>query len=217
MMHRSLFLATLVLFIASSTLYGQTMANGPISLEIGGSPGGGTWLMGGDGNAEANFNVYTIGFNADWYATQKLALEGEYMFGFGMSQDLTFQNGLISGQQVPWTSDIGGRVLYFPRSTTAHLPFYVGAGLGRLTLISRRQTKNLGYDPDIASSASFMATNIGGGVKLPLGSQRPSWSFRIDYRLLFINSNADAPTFFAQRKSRTGHHVQFSMQYAFRR
>ena len=217
MMHRTLFSATLILLISSSTLFGQTVTDRPISLEIGGSPGGGTWLVGGDDNAESNFNVYTIGFYADWYATQKLAIEGEYTFGFGMSQDLTFRNGLIPGQQVPWIGDLGGRVLYFPQGTRARLPFYVGAGVGTMTLMSRRQTKNLGYDPTVTSSARFMTTNIGAGVKLPLGAQRPNWSFRLDYRVLFINSNSDAPVFFAQQKSRTGHHVQFGMQYSFRR
>lgn len=217
MMHRTLFPATLILLIACSTVFGQTISNGPVSFEVGGSPGGGTWFTGGNGNTESNFNVYTIGFNVDWYATQKLALEGEYTFGFGMSQDLTFRNGLIPGQQVPWTGDITGRVLYFPRTTTTRLPIYVGAGLGRLTLSSRRQTKNLGYDPDVTSSGSFMTTNIGAGVKIPHISQSPNWSFRIDYRLLFIKANHDAPVFFAQGESRTGHHVQFSMQYAFRR
>lgn len=217
MMHRSLFPATLILFIACSTSFGQTATDRPISVEVGGSPGGGTWLVGGDGNTEANFNVYTIGFYGDWYATQKVALEGQYAFGFGMSQDLRFQNRLIPGQQMPWTGDLGGRVLFFPHSTTARLPFYVGGGVGMLTLTSRRQTKNLGYDPDVTSSGHFTATNIGGGVKLLRGSQAPNWSFRLDYQLLFINSNHDAPAFFAQRKSRTGHHVQFSMQYSFRR
>jgi len=216
-MHRGLFPATLILLIACSTVFGQEVTNRPISLEVGGYPGGGTWLVGGDGNAEAGFNVYTIGFYGDWYATQKVALEGEYTFGFGMSQDLTFQNDLLPGQQVPWTGDLGGRVLYFPHSTTARLPFYVGGGVGMLTLISRRQTKNLGYDPDVTSSEHFMATNIGGGVKFPRGAQAPNWSFRIDYRLVFINSNSDAPAFFAKSKSRKAHRIQFGMQYAFRR
>src|SRR5437763_876454 len=107
MMHRSLLPALLILLIACSTVLAQEITNRPIALEVGGSPGGGTWLTGGDGNAEVNFNLYTIGSYADWYATQKLALEGEYTFGFGMSQDLTFRNGLIPGQQVPWTADLG--------------------------------------------------------------------------------------------------------------
>jgi len=217
MMLRSLFSATLILLLACSTVFGQDVTNGPISLEVGGSPGGGTWIVGGDGNAETNFNVYTIGFYADWYATQKVALEGDYTFGFGMSQDLTFRNDLIPGQQVPWTGDLGGRVLYFPHSTTARFPFYVGGGVGMMTLTSRRQTKNLGYDPDVTSSEHFMATSIGGGVKLPRGKLAPNWGFRIDYRLLFINSNQDAPVFFAQKEKRHGHKVEFGMQYSFRR
>jgi len=217
MMHRSVFPTFLVLLFGCSTLFAQTISDRPISLELGGSPGGGVWFTGGNGNTESNFNVYTIAFYADWYANQRVAVEGEYTFGFGMSQDLTFRNGLIPGQQVPWTNDIAGRVLYFPQTTTARLPFYVGAGLGRLTLVSRRQTKNLGYDPDVTSSGSFLAPNIGGGVKLRPKAMSPNWSFRLDYRLLFVKSNNDAPAFFAQSKSRVGSQVAFSMQYAFRR
>ena len=37
-----------------------------------------------------------------------------------------------------------------------------------------------------------------------------------DYRLLFISPNNDAPAFFARDKTRTGHQVQFGIQYAFR-
>ena len=78
-------------------------------------------------------------------------------------------------------------------------------------------TVKLGYDPDVNPQRDSRPTNIGGGVKLPRGVSAPNWSFRIDYRLVFINSNSDAPAFFAKNKSRKAHRVQFGMQYAFRR
>jgi hypothetical protein len=218
MTRRVLVLGLILLLCTSSAAVGQEVLNQPISFEIGGSPGGGTWFLGGDDDTEVNYNVYTFSFYGDWYATQKLALEGEYTFGVGMGQDLIFRNGLIPGQQVPWTNDISGRVLFFPQGATGpRFPFYVGAGIGTQRLVSRSQTKKLGYDPDVTSGEQFMVTSIGGGVKLLRGVTAPNWSFRVDYRFLFINSNDSAPAFFARNEQRTGHHLQFGMQYAFRR
>jgi hypothetical protein len=218
MTHRILVLGISLLLCASSTALGQEVLETPIRLEIGGSPGGGTWFVGGDDNTEVDYNIYTFSFYTDYYVTQKVALEGEYTFGVGMGQDITFRNGLIPGQQVPWTNDVTGRVLFFPGGATGpRLPYYLGAGVGMLTLVSRNQTKKLGYDPDITSSERFAVTSIGGGIKFPRGVSAPNWSFRADYRFLFINSNDSAPVFFARNERRTGHHVQFGMQYAFRR
>jgi hypothetical protein len=218
MTHRNLFVITLVMLFTCSTAIGQEILDRPIMLEIGGSPGGGTWFMGGDDDTEVDYNIYTFSFYGDYYVTQKVALEGEYTFGVGMGQDITFRNGRIPGQQVPWTNDIMGRVLFFPRGTTGtRFPFYVGGGAGVLTLVSRNQTKKLGYDPDVTSSERFTVTSIGGGVKIPRRVTAPNWGFRVDYRFLFINSNESAPAFFAHSERRSGHHVQFGMQYAFRR
>lgn len=218
MIHRFLLFGIVLLLCTSSTAVGQEVLDRPISFEVGGSPGGGTFFVGGDDNTEVDYNVYTFSFYGDWYATQKVAVEGEYTFGVGMGQDITFRNGLIPGQQVPWTNDIMGRVLFFPQGTTGpRFPFYIGGGVGMLTLLSRNQTKKLGYDPEITSSERFGVTSIGGGVKIPRGAGAPNWSFRADYRFLFINSNDSAPQFFARDERRTGHHVQFGLQYAFRR
>ena len=64
MIHRTLYSATLIVLIACSTLFGQTVSNNPIKFEVGGSPGGGTWLVGGNGSTESDFNVCTIGCSA---------------------------------------------------------------------------------------------------------------------------------------------------------
>jgi hypothetical protein len=218
MMYRSLLFSTFVLLFTCSAAAGQEVLDRPIMLEIGGSPGGGTWFLGGDDNTEVNYNVYTFSFYGDWYATQKLALEGEYTFGVGMGQDITFRNGRIPGQQVPWTNDLMGRALFFPRGTTGtRFPFFISGGAGVLTLVSRPQTKKLGYDPSLTSGERFTVTSIGAGVKIPRGVSAPNWAFRIDYRFLFINNNDGAPAFFAHTEERTGHHVQFGMQWAVRR
>ena len=42
-------------------------------------------------------------------------------------------------------------------------------------------------------------------------------NFRIDYRYLFINSNSDAPAFFAKTKSRGAHRIYVGMLYTWKR
>jgi hypothetical protein len=218
MQHGRTFLAIIVLLFMSPSAWAQEIPDTPIRFEVGGSPGGGSWFIGGDDNNEVDFNVYTFGGFVDYYLTQKVAVEGEYVVGIGMGQDILFRNGLIPGQQVPYSHNFNGNVMFFPRGTTGtRLPYYIAGGAGLMNLVSRQVTVKLGYDPDVNPSEGFTTANIGGGVKIPRGASAPNWSFRIDYRLVFINSNNDAPAFFARSKSRKAHRVQFGMLYAFRR
>jgi hypothetical protein len=210
----------LALFVggsAGSTAAAQELLDTPIRMEIGGTPGGGLFFTGGDDNAEANFNVYTFSSHLDYYLTQRLALEGEYMFGNGWGQDIVYRNGLLVGQQTPFSHTFTGGALFYPRGTTgSRLPFYFSGGVGMMALSARPSTKKLGYDPEGNSSETFTVSRIGAGLKIPrMGA--PNWAFRMDYRLMFINANDGAPAFFASSKTRTGHQVQFGFQYAFRR
>jgi len=220
MTHRTL-IFVLGLFVTVTTagvVSGQELMDAPIRFEIGGTPGGGMFFTGGDGDAEANFNVYTFSSNVDFYLTQKVALEGEYMFGNGWGQDVVFRNGLLIGQQTPFSHAFTGAVLYYPKGTTGtKLPFYIGGGVGMMGFQSRPATTKIGYDPDINGMESFMVSRIGAGIKIPRGASAPNWAFRLDYRLLFVSANDAAPEFFAKDKTRTGHQVQFGIQYAFRR
>jgi hypothetical protein len=220
MMHRIFAYAVVVLAAGSlvPVASGQELLDQPIRFEIGGTPGGGLFLTGGDGDSEANFNVYTFSANADYYVTQKVALEGEYMFGNGWGQDIVFRDGLLVGQQTPFSHAFTGAVLFYPKGATGtRLPFYIGGGVGLMSMVARPTTKKIGYDPDGNGSESFMLSRIGAGIKIPRGASAPNWAFRLDYRLLFVSPNDDAPVFFAHDKRRTGHQVQFGIQYAFRR
>ena len=208
-------------FVASSmtgAVSAQEILDTPIRMEIGGTPGGGLFFTGGDNDSEANFNVYTFSSHVDYYLTQRLAVEGEYMFGNGWGQDIIYRNGLLVGQQTPFSHTFTGGVLFYPRGTTgSRLPFYFSGGVGMMSLVARPTTKKVGYDPEGNGSESFTVSRIGAGLKIPRGTSAPNWSFRMDYRLMFINANSDAPAFFAQTDTRTGHQVQFGIQYAFRR
>lgn len=218
MRQRRTFLAILVLFATCSAVSGQELLDRPIKLEIGGTPGGGMFFTGGNDNTEVDFNVYTFSVHADYYLTQKVAAEFEYLFGVGWGQDILFRRGLLVGQQLPFSNNFTGALLYYPRGATGtRLPFHIGGGVGRMSLVSRPATTKLGYDQDVNGSESFIVSRIGAGVKIPRGASAPNWAFRLDYRLLFVNANDGAPAFFAHDKTRTGHQVQFGIQYAFRR
>jgi hypothetical protein len=217
-MKRAISVLALAAVIGAAPVSAQELWDQPIRLEIGGTPGGGLFLTGGDDDTEVNFNVYTFSAVADYYLTQRVALEGEYMWGNGWGQDIVFRNGLVIGQQLPFSNAFTGGLLYFPKGTTGtRLPFYIGGGIGLMSLVSRPTTTKIGYDPDVTSRQSFMLSRIGAGIKIPRGGAAPNWAFRLDYRLMFINPNHDAPEFFAHQKTRTGHQVQFGIQYAFRR
>jgi hypothetical protein len=208
----------LTAMLTASVAAAQEIIDAPIRLEIGGTPGGGLFFTGGDSDTEANFNVYTFSANADYYLTQKVAVEGEYMFGNGWGQDIVYRNGLLIGQQTPFSHAFTGAVLFYPKGATGtRLPFYIGGGVGMMSLAARPSTKKIGYDPEGNGSESFTISRIGAGMKIPRGTSAPNWAFRIDYRLMFINANDGAPAFFASSKSRTAHQVQFGIQYAFRR
>ncbi len=215
---RVVVVAMLAVLAIGSGVSAQESFETPIRLEVGGAPGGGLFFTGGDGDTEANFNVYTFSTHADYYLTQKLAVEGEYMFGNGWGQDVLFRNGLLVGQQLPFSHAFTGGLLFFPRGTTGtRLPFYVGGGVGLMSMVARPATTKIGYDPDVNHSESFMTSRIGVGMKIPRGVSAPNWAFRVDYRLMFISANDGAPEFFAHDKTRTAHQVQFGIQYALRR
>jgi hypothetical protein len=63
---------------------------------------------------------------------------------------------------------------------------------------------------------TFVAENIGGGIKI-FRASAPDWGFRADYRYLIVNSNGDAPAFFAKAKSRGGHRVTFGVLFTWKR
>ena len=77
--------------------------------------------------------------------------------------------------------------------------------------------RQFGYDVDTVGWQSFMTENIGGGIKIFRASDAPNWGFRVDYRMLFINSKSGAPAFFAQSKSRTASRVYVGMLYTWKR
>lgn len=212
------FLAAVILMTGYSAASAQDATIGAGKLEIGGFPGGGTFFVGGDDNKEVNFNVYTAGGGLTYYFSPMVAVEGEFTGSVGWAQDVYFNNTKIIHNQMPTVWSYSGNIVFFPGGTTGkQMPFYVTGGIGAIALSPRVPTKVFGYDVDSTGTQTFVAENIGGGIKLFRGADAPNWGFRVDYRYLFINENSSAPQFFAQSKSRGAHRIYVGMLWTWRR
>ena len=211
-------LASLMLLAGSAAASAQDATIGAGKVEIGGFPGGGTFFVGGDDAKEVNFNVYTAGGGLTYYFNNAIAVEGEFTGSVGWAQDVIFNNAPLIHNQMPTVWSYSGNIVFFPGGTTGkQVPFYLTGGIGAVALSPRVPTKVFGYDVDQVGTQMFMAENIGGGIKLFRGADAPNWGFRVDYRYLFINSNDDAPAFFAKTKNRGAHRVYAGMLYTWKR
>jgi hypothetical protein len=209
----------LLLFAVVPLASAQDPSRTPLagSLEIGGFPMGGTFFVGGDDDREVNFNVYTAGANITCYPTDHAAIEGELTISFGLAQDVFFRNTEVLHVQMPNVWTYFGNLVLFPGGAAGRrLPYYVTAGVGAVSLQSRQPTTQFGYDADTVGFETFIAENIGGGVKI-FRAAVPDWGFRADYRYLIVNVNGDAPAFFARAKSRGGHRVTFGVLFTWKR
>jgi hypothetical protein len=192
----------------------ESGAVGAGKLEVGGFPGGGLWLVGGDDNTEVNFNNYDFGGGATWYLSPVTAIEAEAAFGLGISQNVNYRNREVHRIQMPHTLSTGGNVVIFPAGSARRVAGYVTGGVGTLTMYSRTAA-TLVFG--LTERQSFFTTNVGGGVKIFRRGDAANWGFRIDYRILMVNSNSDAAPLFAQSKRRMGHRFYIGMLYTLRR
>jgi hypothetical protein len=208
-------LAIAILVAASGAVRAQEVGSaGAGRLEVGGFPGGGLWLGGGDGNTEVDFNNYDFGGGATWYLNSKTALEAEAAFGLGISQDINYRNNIVYRVQMPHTLGTNGNIVFFPGGSARRLAGYVTGGVGMLTLYSRTAASRFF---GLTENESFLATNLGGGVKIFRRDEYRNWGFRIDYRLMMVNKKSDAVPLFAQSKSRRGHRFYIGMLYTLKR
>jgi hypothetical protein len=215
---RIVFASAVYVLAVSCSVAAQENATGAGKVEIGLYPIGGTIFVGGDDNKEVDFNVYTAGGNLTYYATRQIAVEGELTISFGLAQDVFFNRAEVLHVQMPNVWSYSGNVVFFPGGASGkRLPVYVTGGVGAVALHSRTPTGQFGYDPNTIGFETFTAENVGGGLKIFRGGDAPDWGFRIDYRYVIVNSNSDAPAFFAKAKNRAGHRVSFGILYTWKR
>ena len=206
-------LAALILAFGVAVASAQTPQAGTGKFEIGLFPMGGTFFVGGDDDKEVDFNVYSAGGGLTYYLSDRAAIEGELGVSFGLAQDVFFRKAEVLHVQVPNVWSYFGNLVFFPGGAGRRLPYYVTAGVGAVSLQSRQPTKPLGYDVDTVGFETFVAENIGGGIKI-FRAAVPNWGFRADYRYLVVNANSDAPAFFARTKRRGGHRVSFGVLFS---
>lgn len=210
--HHVLFIIVLLL-AGGAVATAQELGPGAGTLEVGGFPGGGLWLVRGDDDTEVNFNNWSYGGGLSWYLRPRVAVEAEAAFGLGLAQGVNYRQREVVAAQVPNTLGMTGNVVFFPGGSNRRLAPYVTGGAGTLTLISRNSTKQFG----VTDAESFLTTNLGGGVKLFRSDTARNWGFRVDYRLVMVNRNSDAVPFFARSKQRLGHRLYAGMLYVIRR
>jgi len=207
-----------MVLVVGASAAAQDAATGAGKLEVGLYPLGATFLVGGDDNKEVNFNLYTAGTNLTYYVNKRTAIEGELTISFGLAQDVVFNRTQVLHVQMPNVWSYSGNVVFFPGGTTGkQLPVYVTGGIGAISLQSRTPTGQFGYDVDTVGFETFIAENIGGGVKIFRGADAPDWGFRVDYRYVIVNANSDAPAFFAKAKTRGGHRLSFGVLFTWKR
>jgi hypothetical protein len=217
MTNTGVWFAALLLSGAARMAAAQDAPAGAGKVEIGGFPMGGTFLVGGDDDREVNFNVYSAGANITRYLNKRAAIEGELSISFGLAQDVSFRKAEVLHVQMPNVWTYFGNFVFFPGGATGrHLPYYATVGVGAVSLQSRQPTRPFGYDVETVGFETFLAENIGGGVKI-FRSNVPDWGFRADYRYLIVNADGDAPAFFARSKGRTGHRVTFGVLFTWKR
>jgi hypothetical protein len=209
-----MFLMAVVLMASCAAASAQEGEPGAGKLEIGGFPGGGLWLGGGNKSTEVNFNTYAFGGDATWYVNPKAAIEAEGSFGLGISQNVDYQNRIVYRTQMPHTLQTGGNLVIFPAGSARRVAGYVTGGAGTLTLFSRTAASRVF---GLTHSESFMTTNLGGGAKIFRRGDARNWGFRFDYRFVMVNSKSDAVAFFAQSKRRMGHRFYIGMLYTAKR
>jgi hypothetical protein len=208
----------MILFTGVSGAVAQQSTTGAGRVELGLYPAGGTAFVGGDDNKEVNFNVYTAGSDLTYYLTERAAVEGEFTISFGLAQDVFFNKTEVLHVQMPNVWSYSGNIVFFPGGATGkRLPVYITGGVGAISLQSRPPTGQFGYDADTVGFQTFIAENVGGGVKIFRGADAPDWGFRVDYRYVIVNANVNAPAFFARATNRSGHRVSFGVLFTWKR
>jgi len=150
-------------------------------------PVGATFFTQGQSGKEPGFTNYGPGGEVEMYLSRYFSVEGEVGGGIGVSQELDGANG-ASHRTSPSLVTYSGNVVVTAPSDGSLAP-YLTIGAGGLTLL---RTSALG----IASNKTFVAGNVGAGVKWFNATSR--WGVRADYRLIVVRADDQAPAFFGQ-------------------
>jgi hypothetical protein len=178
------FVVSGILFAVAGA-YAQDSRPGPGFVEVTYMPAGAAFVP-AKGNSPS-FGNYGFGTSATLNFNRYIGVEGELATMIATSSSLQFgdlNHNIKSPNMLSYT----GNVVVSPWTGHAIVPYGTG-GIGGLTMFERPE---LG----IRSDTTFLAGNVGGGVKWYAPNNR--WGLRGDYRFAATRSKDDAPAFFGR-------------------
>ena len=169
----------------------ETQAPGLVEVTY--MPGGAAFFTSTDDSP--SFGNYGFGTAATFNLTRFIGIEGEIASMIATSSDLQFGD-LNSDTKAPNMLSYTANLVVSIPTGHAVVP-YGTAGVGGLTMFERPGV-------GVFNDETFLAGNVGGGVKWYAGNKR--WGLRGDYRFGVTQSKDDAPAFFG-RDTRYVHRV----------
>jgi Outer membrane protein beta-barrel domain len=179
--------------LGASQAYAQESAAGPAPIVVTIIPGGATFFTEGKDTNGPSFGNYDLGGAVTVNFNRFVGVEGEVSGALGITQDLTFANG-VSNLKTPNLLNYSGNLVVSAANRTSVVP-YVTGGIGGLSVFEKQEI-------GIPATETFFTSNVGGGINWYAGR----WGLRGDYRFVAVRSKDDAPAFFGQ-ETRYGHRV----------
>lgn len=172
-MKRAIPIVVVLMMTAEATgAWAQAASPRVPSVEVTINPGGVTIVAEGSDTGEPSFANYEAGAAVALNLGARFSLEGEVSGAFGVQQNLQFatiERELTTPNMLHYAGNVAANL-----TTGRSLVPFVTAGVGGLTVFDRA---------DITQRKStFLATNIGAGVKWRTGR----WGLRADYRFMRI-------------------------------
>jgi opacity protein-like surface antigen len=179
---------------------------GVAKFEIGALPVGVVIFTDGDGDAPG-FANYALAGTFTFNVSKFIGIEGEFGGTVGVTQDLDFATGTVSGKP-PSQISYSGNVVYHIGGVDRTLVPYVIGGAGGLRNFARAVV-------GVPEDTDLFVLNVGGGVKVRVSDR---WGVRADYRFLTALSADGAPPFFGgSGNDRFGHRLAGGLTFDFGR
>jgi hypothetical protein len=202
-------LATLALVSVGTTRVAMAQeAAGAGRVEVGLTPGGGTFFTKGTSDSEASFRNCALGASVTFNVSRYVGIEAELGAGLGTRQTIDFNNVSFADLKSPNTLAYQGNIAVYPGGKDHPVVPYLTAGIGAMTMFARDELLPVA----VTSDQTFMTENVGGGVKLFANRY---WGLRGDYRLIVVNKKDDAEPFFGLNERRIGHRFAGSLIFTF--
>ena len=185
MFRRIASVSMVMIVFGAASAFAQEAAPGPGRVEVTYTPGGAAYVAAKDD--APSFGNYGFGTSATFNFNRFVGIEGEIGTMIATTSDLQFGD-LDSNTKAPNFLSYTANLVVSPWTGHSVVPYGTG-GIGGLTMFERPEV-------GVHSDETFLATNVGGGVKWYAPNNR--WGLRGDYRFGITRSKDDAPEFFGR-------------------